>query len=119
MDPGVRRGIIAKTQALCHINHMERDRILGILRAHAPELQAAGLLHLRLFGSVARGDNTPESDVDLLVDYDETNKLNLFDVVALQDRLTDLVGAPVHLSSAHLMRPRIHTRVTLEAVRAF
>jgi len=37
---------------------MDRDRILAILRSHAPELQAAGLTHLRLFGSVARGEAT-------------------------------------------------------------
>ena len=44
---------------------MDRNRILAILRSHAPELQAAGLAHLRLFGSVARGDATPQSDIGL------------------------------------------------------
>jgi predicted nucleotidyltransferase len=47
---------------------MDKDRILAILRQHAPELKAAGLLHLRVFGSVARGEASPHShsDVDLL-----------------------------------------------------
>ena len=98
---------------------MDRERILATLREHEPELKAAGLLHLRLFGSVARGEDTPVSDVDLLADYDEARRIGLFGIVALQDRLSSLVGAPVHLSSEHLMRPRIRDRVAREAVIAF
>jgi len=48
---------------------MDKNRILAILRSHAPELQAAGLAHLRLFGSVARGEATPQSDIDLIADF--------------------------------------------------
>ncbi len=51
---------------------MDRDRILLILREHAPELKAAGLVHLRVFGSVARGEASPQSDVDLMADFDKS-----------------------------------------------
>ena len=98
---------------------MERDRILGILRAHAPELQAAGLLHLRLFGSMARGDNTPESDVDLLFDYDEANSLNLLSAYGLEDRVSQILGARAHLSSSKHLRANFRERGLQEAVRAY
>lgn len=98
---------------------MDKERILGILREHEPELKAAGLLHLRLFGSVARDEATPQSDVDLLADYDESMRIGLLDLSRFQYQLTDLLGSEVHLSSEKMMRPRIRARVLREAVSAF
>jgi predicted nucleotidyltransferase len=98
---------------------MDKERILVILREHEPELKAAGLLHLRLFGSVARGEDTPESDVDLLFDYDESQPGNLVGAYGFEDRITEILGVKAHLSSAKYMRPRIRDRVLQEAVRAF
>ncbi len=98
---------------------MDKDRILGILREHEPELKAAGFVHLRLFGSVARGDNTPASDVDLLFDCDEAQPWTLLRLYGSEDRVTDILGFPVHLSSAKYMRPQIRERVMQEAVLAF
>ena len=51
---------------MCQSLGMDKDRIIVILRDHAPELKAAGLVHLRVFGSVARGEASPQSDVDLM-----------------------------------------------------
>ncbi len=98
---------------------MDKDRILGILRQHEPELKAAGIAHLRLFGSVARGDAKVTSDIDLLVDLDEAKAVGLFTVVRLQNQLTDLVGAEVHLSLANSLRPLLLTEIARDAVPAF
>ncbi|MCI0364048.1 MAG: nucleotidyltransferase domain-containing protein [Phycisphaerales bacterium] len=54
---------------------MNKDEVIKRLRAHEPELKAAGIVRLAVFGSVARGDNSPESDVDLLADFDKTKRL--------------------------------------------
>jgi predicted nucleotidyltransferase len=98
---------------------MDKERILGILREHEPDLKAAGVLHLHLFGSVARGDNTPASDVDLLFDCDEAKAETLLSLYGLENRITDILGFPVHLSSAKYIRPQIRKRVMREAVLAF
>lgn len=98
---------------------MDKERILGILRAHQPELRAAGIVHLRLFGSVVRGENSPASDIDLLFDYDDTSNGDLLGAYGLQDRVAEIVGAPVHLSSAKHIKPQIRERVLREAVLAF
>lgn len=98
---------------------MEKERILAILRAHEPELKAAGLLHLRLFGSIARGDNTPDSDVDLLFDYDESSTHQLLRAYGFQDDLSEILGVQAHLSSARHMRPEIRTRVLPETISVF
>ena len=98
---------------------MDRDTILATLRAHETELKAAGIEHLRLFGSVARGDHGPASDVDLLADYDETKRLSIFTVIGHQYLLTDLLGAEVHLTMAESMRPNMQKHVLPEAILAF
>ena len=48
-----------------------RDEVLQLLARHAGELLALGVRHLSIFGSVARGEAGPESDVDVLVDVDD------------------------------------------------
>lgn len=98
---------------------MDRESILAILRGHAAELKAAGLVHLRLFGSVARGEASAESDVDLLADFDSSKCLTLVTVGGLESQLTDLLGAKVDLSSADWMREPVRDRVLQEAVLAF
>jgi len=86
---------------------------------HAPELKSAGLVHLRLFGSVARGEATAQSDVDLLADFDASKRITLVTVGSLESRLADLLGAKVDLSSPEWMREPIRDRALREAVVAF
>ncbi len=57
------------------------------------------IVELALFGSYLRGDNTPESDVDLLVTFDPQAQWSLYDFVELQDVLSHLLGRKVDLVS--------------------
>jgi predicted nucleotidyltransferase len=98
---------------------MEKDRILVILREHQPELEAAGLAHLRLFGSVARGDHRADSDVDLLFDYDESSGLNALRAFGYEERVAQIIGAPVHLTSAKHLRSEFRDRVLAESLSAY
>jgi uncharacterized protein len=98
---------------------VDKERIIGILRDHAPELQAAGLLHLRIFGSVARGEAISQSDIDLLADFEKSKRITLVTVGRLQHRLTDLLGVNVDLSSADWMQEPIRKKVLGESVLAF
>jgi len=98
---------------------MEKQAVLEKLRAHEAELRAAGIVHLRLFGSVARGDNGAESDVDLLADLDPSKRLTLFGLAHLHNHVQDLLGMEVDLSINGQMRPQIRDRVLREALLAF
>ena len=49
---------------------MDREQVIARLRAHERELRAAGVVQLSLFGSVARGEARPDSDVDVAVKLD-------------------------------------------------
>jgi predicted nucleotidyltransferase len=103
----------------CQAYRMDRERILGILRTHEPELKAAGLVHLRVFGSVALGEANSESDVDLLADFDKAKRITLVTVGSLEHRLGDLLGTKVELSSADWMREPLRKQALREAVVAF
>jgi uncharacterized protein len=98
---------------------MDKDRIIVILQEHAPELKAAGVTHLRLFGSVARGEASPESDVDLMADFDKSKPITLVTLGSLESRLEDLLGVRVDLSSADWMREPVRAQALREAVLAF
>lgn len=93
--------------------------VLQTLRLHEPELRAIGILHLRLFGSVARGDSSAQSDVDIMADFDRSKRLTLFDMARLEDRLSDLLGEKVDLSPADSLKERVRERALREAVHAF
>jgi uncharacterized protein len=98
---------------------MDKDRIIVILQEHAPELQAAGLVHLRVFGSVACGEATPQSDVNLMADFDKSKRVTPLTVGRLESRLTDLLGVKVDLSSAEWMKEPVRMQALRESVLAF
>jgi uncharacterized protein len=54
---------------------MNRQHIIATLRKYEPELRAAGIIHLRLFGSVARDEAADNSDIDLMADFDKSTRL--------------------------------------------
>ncbi len=98
---------------------MDRTSVIMKLRAHEPELKAAGILHLRVFGSTAREQAQAMSDVDLLAEFDSPRTLTLVRLGSLQYRLTDLLGTEVDLSSLDWMQEPIRSRVMREAILAF
>lgn len=98
---------------------MNRDRIIATLRAHEAELRAAGIVRLAVFGSVARGENSSGSDVDLLADFDKTRVFTLLTLGKIENRLTDLLGTSVDLSSPDWLRESIRSQVLREAINAF
>ncbi|HEY4358574.1 MAG TPA: nucleotidyltransferase domain-containing protein [Acidobacteriaceae bacterium] len=98
---------------------VDRDLVISKLRHHAPELKEAGLVHLRVFGSVARGEATSESDVDLMGEFDKSQRMTLVRVGSLESRLTDLLGVKVDLSSSEWMKDPVRQQALREAVLAF
>jgi predicted nucleotidyltransferase len=98
----------------------ERERVLALLRAKEGELRALGVMRLRLFGSIARGEAGPDSDVNLLAEIDHSTKFSLLDLVGLQFDLEDLIGRKVEIATAaEKMRPRIRRRIEADAIEVF
>jgi hypothetical protein len=98
---------------------MTRDTVIATLRAHEPELKAAGVVRLSLFGSTARDTARPDSDVDLLATFDDARPLSLLDVIRIENQIADLLGLPVDLIEEGTLKPRVRQNADREAVRAF
>lgn len=98
---------------------MDRSHVLKTLRQYESELREAGVVHLRLFGSLARNEGVQHSDVDLLAEFHKSKRLSLVRVGRIQSRLSELLGTQVDLSSADWMREPIRSRALSEAILAF
>jgi hypothetical protein len=96
-----------------------RDYALAILRANEGELKASGIRSLRIFGSVARDESRPDSDIDLEAAFEDASKLTLLDLAKLERRLSVLLGCKVELVQRGTFRDGIAERVDSEAVLAF
>jgi predicted nucleotidyltransferase len=78
---------------------MSREQVIAALREHGPELKAAGVIHLALHGSYARGiEINTQSDVDVIADFDRARKLSLIGHVHIENRLTDILGVKADLA---------------------
>ena len=71
---------------------MDRSHVLKTLREHESELREAGVVHLRLFGSLARDDGAQHSDVDLLAEFDKSKRLSLVRVGRIQSPTLRIAG---------------------------
>jgi uncharacterized protein len=94
----------------------ERERVVTALRQQAPKLRRLGITRLSMFGSMARGDTDPNSDIDLLVELDSQSHFSLFELVDLQDDLQDLLGRPAHIAFVPKLRPWLRDEILQEAI---
>jgi len=98
---------------------MTIDDIRRLIAPEVPALRACGVTGLHVFGSVARGDPRPTSDVDLMVDYEPNSKFNLIDLAGVHRRLSERLGTNVDVVTRDGIHRRIRDRVLKEAVKVF
>jgi uncharacterized protein len=101
-------------------SRMDKSAIVSKLREHEGELKAAGVEHLRLHGSYARGTAVPEaSDVDVVADFDLTRNFSLIGRIHVENRITDILGLKADLADRKMLRPEVLERVERESVLVF
>jgi predicted nucleotidyltransferase len=93
--------------SLDNLRHEQRAAVLDLARRH-------GARSIRVYGSVARGQATEQSDLDLLVEWDPDR--SLLDVVGLKQDLEDLLGVTVDIGSERGLHWFIRDQVLREAV---
>jgi len=93
--------------------------VIGALRAHRTALQQAGIAHLSLFGSVARGQAGPDSDIDLAAEFAPSAKMDLIRLVGLERELTEILGRRVEILPEPIRRPSLRANLERDRIRAF
>ena len=96
----------------------ERERVLASLKSHEAELKGFGIATLSLFGSSARGEAGPDSDVDILVRASPDARLGL-GFLELVEELGDELGRPVNFAFPDTMQPWLLRRIEAEAINVF
>jgi len=92
---------------LQELRHTRKEQILRLAAAY-------GARNVRVFGSVARGDSSPSSDLDLLVDLEPDR--SLMDLGGLLMDLQELLHVPVDVATERMLRPKVRERALQEAV---
>ena len=94
---------------------MDRDQTLALLAEHKPVLtERFGVRRLALFGSMARGTARPDSDVDVLVGFEQPPTGDQY--FGTQFYLEDLLGMPVDLVTETALRERLRPYVERDAI---
>ena len=95
---------------------MKRDEALRILAGHRRDLARFAVKSLAIFGSVARDEAAPGSDVDVLVEFAEP--VGLFQFVRLKNHLEEILKNPVDLVTPDALKPQLRDAILKEAIRA-
>lgn len=95
---------------------MKRDELLARLKELKPWFEEQGIIRVRVFGSHARDEAGPDSDVDLLVEFGETP--SLLRMIAIERSLGETLGCPVDLATERGLKPRARVHISAEAVDA-
>jgi len=98
---------------------MTRDDVIATLRAHQPQLRDRGVRHAALFGSVARNQQTPASDIDIMIELDPDAPVDLFAYVGIVQFLEDMFPIPVDVANRDRLKPFVRPQAEHDAVHAF
>ncbi len=98
---------------------MSREEIIAKLRENEATLRERGVAHAALFGSRARGDQRPESDTDIMVEFDPTARITIFDYVGLKDYIAQLIDGRVDVVNRDGLKPYVKPAATVDAIYAF
>ena len=93
---------------------MQRNEVLAILAKHQDILKRFGIKSLAIFGSVARDEARPDSDVDILVEFEGLVTFDRY--MDLKFYLEDHLGTSVDLVSRRTLKPQIRSSVEQEAI---
>jgi predicted nucleotidyltransferase len=95
------------------------DEVLETLRAHEQELRRCGVAHAAVFGSVARGEAGPASDIDVLVELDAERPIGLFEYARLKLTVSELLGGAGDVVNRRTLKPALRDNILRDAVHAF
>ena len=98
---------------------MEKAVAIARLKEEEDAIRALGATSLYLFGSTARDEARPDSDIDVFIEYDPDAHFSLFELVGIKQALEERLGAEVHVATRDGLHPRLRKRIESSAIRIF
>ena len=98
---------------------LKRDEILASLRRLESQLRGKGITHLAIFGSRARGDQRPESDLDVLVDIEDGIKFSLLDLIGISHIIGDELGIPANMFMRRSLEKKMAQTIEPDIIEIF
>jgi predicted nucleotidyltransferase len=92
---------------------------LETLRRSEPALRDRGVVHAALFGSVARGNNRDDSDIDIVIDIDPDARMTVYEYLDLKDYIAALFEKPVDVVNREGLKPYVRPAAMADAIYAF
>lgn len=90
------------------------QQAMNFLSGQKPRLQELGVRAVGLFGSVVRGEEESDSDIDIVIDLSPNSELTLFSLLALEQEFTERLGRKVDLVIQSDLKPHISESVLRE-----
>ncbi len=98
---------------------MKRDEVIARLKEAEPALRARGIRHAAVFGSVARGEERPDSDIDILLDFEPGREGTIYQYIAVKDFVAGLFSGQVDVIDRAGLKPRARLPADRDAIYAF
>ncbi len=98
---------------------MDTDWIIAKLRENEAALKARGVTHAALFGSRARGESRPGSDIDILVEIEPSFPMDVFQYIGVVHTIEDLFDERVDVSNRAAMKAHVRPQAERDAIYAF
>jgi predicted nucleotidyltransferase len=98
---------------------MNKQEAIAVLVRNRDALQARGVRHAALFGSIARGEARPDSDIDILIELDPRAELDVFAYAGLRRYISELFAAPVDVVDRDALKPHVRPPAERDAIYAF
>ena len=98
---------------------MNSSEALETLRRSEHALRVRGVTHAALFGSVARGNHRPDSDIDIMIEIDPDARIAVFDYVDLKEYIAGLFDEPVDVVNREGLKSHVRPAAVADAIYAF
>jgi uncharacterized protein len=98
---------------------MDKQDILSRLRENESALKAQGVCHAALFGSRARGDASPDSDIDIMVEIAPDARMDLFQYVGIVQYIEELFPGRVDVANREGLKALVRPNIERDAIYAF
>jgi hypothetical protein len=93
--------------------------VLQTLRTHESELRLLGVSHAAVFGSVARGEASADSDIDVLVELDEDRPMGIFAYARLKIYVNEILDGAGDVVNRRTLKPLLRDSILRDAIHAF